>query len=160
MAGIFEKFTLRSEKETQAFAIAFGTLLKKGDIILLKGNIGGGKSFFARALIRSLQANPENVPSPTFTLVQTYDTKLGEIWHADLYRLNVAEELEELGLFEAFNNAISLVEWPEIMGSSIPSRFLQIEFFTTDLLCARNVTLSSKNRDWLKRIKELDVLKN
>ena len=150
-------FNLSSEEKTRAFAIAFGALLKKGDIILLKGNIGAGKSFFARALIQSLQTVPENVPSPTFTLVQTYNTQLGEIWHADLYRLKSAEELEELGLFEAFDDAISLVEWPEIMNQSIPSRCLEIEFSATHLLGERNIKISSKNEVWLERLRELHV---
>ena len=158
MGGTSKTFNLSSEEKTRAFAAAFGALLKKGDIILLKGNIGAGKSFFARALIQSLQTAPENVPSPTFTLVQTYDTRIGEIWHADLYRLNLAEELEELGLFEAFDDAVSLVEWPEIMEASMPSRCLKIEFSVTHLLSERIITISSKNKGWRKRLRELDVL--
>ena len=150
-------FHLSSEEKTRAFAIEFGALLKKGDVILLKGSIGAGKSFFARALIQSLQTSPENVPSPTFTLVQTYKTKLGEIWHADLYRLKSAEEIEELGLFDAFDDAIFLVEWPEIMESLMPSRCLEIEFSATHIVGERVINISSKNKGWLKRLRDLNV---
>jgi tRNA threonylcarbamoyladenosine biosynthesis protein TsaE len=81
------EFHMPSEAHMQAFAAALGKSLRCGDILLLEGHIGAGKSFFARSLIQSVQDIPEEVPSPTFTLVQTYDTQIGEIWHADLYRL-------------------------------------------------------------------------
>ena len=90
--------------------------------------------------------------------MQTYDTKLGEIWHADLYRLKLAEELEELGLFEAFDNAISLVEWPEIMEASMPSRCLEIEFSATSFVGERILKISTKNIGWRSRLSELDAL--
>jgi len=68
-----------------------------------------------------LQDVPEDVPSPTFTLVQIYDTSAGEIWHADLYRLSSPEEAEELGLRDAFETAICLIEWPDRLGSISPT---------------------------------------
>ena len=77
MARRLTSVHLKSELETQKFAFALSTLLQKEDILLLSGEIGAGKSFVARAIIQSLQAEPEDVPSPTFTLVQTYDTRLG-----------------------------------------------------------------------------------
>ena len=88
--------------------------LTAGDTILLRGDVGAGKTHFARALIQSLLAMPEDVPSPTFTLVQTYETADGtEIWHSDLYRLTHPEEVDELGLTDAFETAICLVECAE-----------------------------------------------
>ena len=75
-------------------------------------------------------AYPEDVPSPTFTLVQTYDTQAGEIWHADLYRLTSIQEIEELGLTDAFDTAICLVEWPDRLGSLIPDDALEIELIS------------------------------
>ena len=110
MARRLTSVHLKSELETQKFAFALSTLLQKEDILLLSGEIGAGKSFVARAIIQSLQAEPEDVPSPTFTLVQTYDTRLGEVWHADLYRLSSIDDVEELGLLEAFDTAICLIE--------------------------------------------------
>ena len=115
MTGYWHKISLYSETDTQHLAKRVGQLLVPGDVIFLRGEIGAGKSFFARALIQSLQDIPEDVPSPTFTLVQTYITKIGEIWHADLYRLTASSEIDELGLLEAFESAITLVEWPEIL---------------------------------------------
>ena len=88
MARRLTSVHLKSELETQKFAFALSRFLQKEDILLLSGDIGAGKSFVARAIIQSLQEEPEDVPSPTFTLVQTYDTRLGEVWHADLYRLS------------------------------------------------------------------------
>ena len=97
MAGYRHKISLYSEIDTKCLARRIGQLLVPGDVIFLRGEIGAGKSFFARALIQSLQDMPEDVPSPTFTLVQTYITKIGEIWHADLYRLNTSSGLMNLG---------------------------------------------------------------
>lgn len=95
---------------------------------MLEGPIGAGKTHFARCLIQSLMDTPEDVPSPTFTLVQTYDTTAGEIWHADLYRLTSLDEIEELGLAEAFESAICLIEWPDRLGPLSPPGALTVRF--------------------------------
>lgn len=100
---------------TAAFARALAPELGAGDTLLLDGPVGAGKSHFARALIRARLANPaEDVPSPTFTLVQTYDST-PPIWHADLYRLTDASEIDELGLTDALPDSIALIEWPDRM---------------------------------------------
>jgi tRNA threonylcarbamoyladenosine biosynthesis protein TsaE len=91
--------------------------VRAGDTILLSGEIGAGKSHLARALIAALRAAagepPEDIPSPSYTLVQTYRAGATEIWHIDLYRLGDPGEVAELGLSEALGEAICLVEWPE-----------------------------------------------
>jgi tRNA threonylcarbamoyl adenosine modification protein YjeE len=87
--------------------------------IALWGEMGAGKSTFARAFIRSFLPNMD-VPSPTFTLIQTYAISGGEIWHCDLYRLTTKNEIQELGLLEAFHQNICLVEWPERLESFLP----------------------------------------
>ncbi len=89
--------------------------------IALWGEMGTGKSTFARAFIRCFLPNID-VPSPTFTLVQTYPTPKGEIWHCDLYRLSSSLEIEDLGLLEAFYENICLIEWPERLGDFLPSQ--------------------------------------
>lgn len=120
--------TLRSEDETSDLARAIAPCLAAGDCLLLDGQIGAGKTHFARQLIQSLLVQPEDVPSPTFTLVQAYDSVAGEIWHADLYRVTGPDEIEELGLIDAFDTAICLVEWPDRLGPLAPADALSLSF--------------------------------
>ena len=116
-----------SEEETAAFAARLAARLGPGDTVLLSGEIGAGKSALARALIRARLGDPvAEVPSPTFTLVQTYRAPDVEIWHADLYRLGDADEVRELGLEAAFDTAICLVEWPDRLNGLTPPEALLI----------------------------------
>lgn len=101
--------------------------LVPGDCLLLNGPIGAGKSHFARALILARLGRREDVPSPTFTLVQTYQADV-EIWHADLYRLTHPDEVLELGLDAAFDTAISIIEWPDRLGKSCPADAIRLGF--------------------------------
>ncbi len=140
--------TLRSPEETAAVARRIGQALTAGDVLLLSGGIGAGKTHFARALIHALQDPPEDVPSPTFTLVQTYDTTAGELWHADLYRLTGPGEIEELGLPEAFDSAICIVEWPDRLGDLTPQQALSLSFETLAEEDARALTLSWTAPRW------------
>ncbi|EJF89541.1 YjeE family ATPase [Bartonella vinsonii subsp. arupensis OK-94-513] len=107
-------FFLENEEATQIFAQDLALALKPGDLVTLQGDLGTGKSTIARTIIHTL-ANDDtlDVPSPTFTLVQNYQLPQFEIIHADLYRLSMAEEIDELGLQEARKQNILLVEWPE-----------------------------------------------
>lgn len=107
-------------------AQTLGQRLTPGDVILLDGDVGVGKTHFARALIQSVLEHHEDVPSPTFTLVQSYDTPKGEVWHADLYRVTSSHEIEELGLTDAFDDAICLIEWPDRLGSLTPKNALHL----------------------------------
>lgn len=116
--------TLSSPEQTADLATRIAAALGPGDCLLLEGPIGAGKTHFARHLIQSLLLLPEDVPSPTFTLVQTYDVPTGELWHADLYRLSSLGEIEELGLTEAFDSAVCLVEWPDRLAELTPSHAL------------------------------------
>ena len=120
---------------TEAMARRIASLLDPGDTILLSGEIGSGKSTFARALIKSrLQevGRDEDVPSPTFTLVQTYEVRDAEIWHCDLYRLTDPDEILDLGLDEAFEKAICLIEWPDRLGDLAPEDALLIDLKSTE----------------------------
>lgn len=117
--------------DTARLASHLAAHLGPGDCLLLSGTLGTGKTHFARALIQKRLADQglwEDVPSPTFTLVQTYDDTLCEIWHADLYRLTDTSELVELGLDEAFDTAITLIEWPDRLGDSAPDKALRLTF--------------------------------
>lgn len=124
--------TLSSPEETAQLARRIGGRLSAGDVLLLQGGIGAGKTHFARALIQSLLETPEDVPSPTFTLVQVYDGPDCEIWHSDLYRLSDPDEAVELGLEEAFDSAICLVEWPDRLAELAPDTALMLDFTLLD----------------------------
>jgi tRNA threonylcarbamoyladenosine biosynthesis protein TsaE len=122
-----------NEEDTTAWAAQFALCLRAGDTLLLHGEIGAGKSVTARAIIRARLAQAEDVPSPTFTLVQTYQGKdQVEIWHADLYRLTHPDEAFELGLEDAFSQAICLIEWPDRLGDEVPQTALNIHLEAQD----------------------------
>lgn len=142
---------LDSEAETAALAVALAPLLSAGDTLLLSGPIGAGKTHFARALIQARLAAAglsEDVPSPTFTLVQTYCDGIAEIWHADLYRLAGGADLAELGLDWAFDEAIVLVEWPDRLGAAAPKDALAIDFADGPDEASRVLTLSATAPRW------------
>ena len=123
---------LPDEAATRRLGQALAGLLHAGDLVALGGPLGVGKSCLARALIRALPradgslATEEEVPSPTFTLVQIYERRPAPVWHFDLFRLEAPEEALELGLEEALAGAISLVEWPERLGPLLPAERLDL----------------------------------
>lgn len=117
---------LPTEADTRALGVRLAGLLRAGDSVLLHGPIGAGKSHLARALIQARLGRAEDVPSPTFTLVQVYEAEGAELWHADLYRLTHPDEVWELGLDEAFARAICLVEWPDRLGGHVPPGALHL----------------------------------
>ncbi|HEY9549912.1 MAG TPA: tRNA (adenosine(37)-N6)-threonylcarbamoyltransferase complex ATPase subunit type 1 TsaE, partial [Kiloniellaceae bacterium] len=121
--------TLPDLAATESLGRALARLLRPGDVIALSGDLGAGKTALARALIRALPgpqgAADEEVPSPTFTLAQIYERRPGPVWHFDLYRLESAAEVEELGFSEALAG-IALVEWPERLGALLPADALQV----------------------------------
>ncbi|HEU0223662.1 MAG TPA: tRNA (adenosine(37)-N6)-threonylcarbamoyltransferase complex ATPase subunit type 1 TsaE, partial [Paracoccaceae bacterium] len=117
------------EAATGRLGAAVAPHLGPGDAVLLAGPLGAGKTSLARAIIGArlaAEGRGEEVPSPSFTLVQVYETARGEIWHVDLYRLAEPDEVVELGLTEAFGAVISLVEWPERLGPHLPPRHLMV----------------------------------
>jgi tRNA threonylcarbamoyl adenosine modification protein YjeE len=117
---------------TAALAARLAPLAAAGDVVALRGTLGSGKTTFARAFIAARAGRPIEVPSPTFTLVQTYDVPGGAIWHFDLYRLERADDAVELGIDEAFATGISLIEWPERLGALLPAQRLDLQLdFTT-----------------------------
>lgn len=147
---------LQNPEETAQFAELIGATLVSGDCLLLEGPIGAGKTHFARHLIQSLQNSPEDVPSPTFTLVQTYETTAGELWHADLYRLTTLDEIEELGLADAFDTAICLVEWPDRLADLAPSTALRLTL-ESDPISETKRTLSCAWSDpkWSSKLEQI-----
>src|SRR5258706_11587475 len=120
---------LANEQATRRLAADVASILKAGDLVTLSGDLGAGKTAFARALIRHLAEDAAmEVPSPTFTLVQTYALPRFTVVHADLYRVAHAGELAELGVDEACENAVVLLEWPDRAADALPADRLDIAF--------------------------------
>jgi tRNA threonylcarbamoyladenosine biosynthesis protein TsaE len=144
---------LPDEQATAALAARVAALARPGDVIALKGELGAGKTTFARAFIRA-RGGGEAVPSPTFTLVQVYEVGDIAIWHVDAYRLRDPDEAWELGLEDAFRDGISLIEWPERLGNLLPDGRLQITLSDAGPPNVRRVTLDP-GADWAERFSRI-----
>lgn len=141
------KYTVKTKEDTKKLAENIAKTCKKGDVILLNGDLGVGKTFFSSCFINYFaekEKQPyENVISPTFNLVKIYKTGNFDIYHFDLYRLKNSEELYELDLQSAFEN-VSLVEWPELMLPFLPDNYLEINITLKDncrIFDIRKITL-------------------
>ena len=145
---------LPDEAATAALATRLARLVRRGDVIALKGELGTGKTSFARAFIRSRARNDESVPSPTFTLVQVYELPDLSIWHVDGYRLRQPDDAWELGLEDAFHDGVSLIEWPERLGPLVPNRRLEITFEHGAAPEARRAIIDP-GPDWAARLNAL-----
>ncbi len=148
---------LPSPDATAALAIALARIVRLGDVIALDGELGVGKTTFARAIIHALGGAGEEVPSPTFTLLQAYELPTITVCHFDLYRLDGPEGLAELGLEDAFADAVSLIEWPDRLGSLLPDDHLHITLFfdgNTDQM--RHAQLVGHGR-WAARVDAIAV---
>lgn len=104
---------LPDEAATRALGRRLAGALRAGDVVFLEGDLGAGKSTLARACLQALAGAPITVPSPTFTLVQTYDFDALAVWHVDLYRLAPGTAVDDLALDEALETAALLIEWPD-----------------------------------------------
>lgn len=120
-----KEFILPTEKDTISLSQRIAHIAKKGDVFALHGTLGMGKSVFARAFVQEL-CGVQDVPSPTFTLLQTYEAEDFDIYHFDLYRLKDPDEVFELGIEDAIYNGISLIEWPEKMGGYLPKDVFKV----------------------------------
>ncbi len=142
---------VESESECQKLARDFAPCLDAGHVLLVSGPLGAGKSVFCRELIQSRQrldgVRVEDVPSPTFTLVQAYETPTCSLLHADLYRVERVSELEELGLDDAIESSICLVEWPEIIANRHARTSLFVDFEITGEF-ERDMTLRWYHSSW------------
>ena len=126
-------------RATGNLATALAPLLQPGDVLTLEGRIGVGKTTFVRALLGALGCI-EEVPSPTFNLLHTYELDTLTIWHFDLFRIERLPDVYELGIEEAFENGVSLIEWPKVMANLLPTERLEMEFFH-EKEHSRNVSL-------------------
>jgi tRNA threonylcarbamoyladenosine biosynthesis protein TsaE len=133
---------LKDLPATHALAARLAGLLRPGDAVLLEGPLGAGKSELARAVLRAAAGDPRlEVPSPTFTLVQTYDLPAGPAHHFDLYRLDGPAGLEELGWEEALDGIV-LVEWPDRLGALAPAGALRIALEPAEAEDARRARMT------------------
>jgi len=147
-------FALADPDATARLAAALAPLLRAGDVVALRGELGTGKTTFARALIRALTGSGEEVPSPTFTLVQTYAAATFDIWHFDLYRLEKPEDAIELGIEDAMADGVTLIEWPEKLGPWLPADRLEVRLSYTDGEAGRGAVLCGGG-DWPERLRGL-----
>jgi tRNA threonylcarbamoyladenosine biosynthesis protein TsaE len=149
---------LASESGTRSLAARLAALVRPGDVLCLFGDLGAGKTSFARAFIRALTAADQEVPSPTFTLVQIYETGDSAdsltIWHADLYRLSSPDEAAELGIEEAFAEAVVLIEWPERALEILPAKRLELHLEFCDKISERSIALLG-DAHWRDRLGDL-----
>jgi tRNA threonylcarbamoyladenosine biosynthesis protein TsaE len=122
-----EDLGLSGEAETSRLGVAIAERLRPGDAVCLTGPLGAGKSTLARALVRALTTPDEDVPSPTFTLVQFYEGERLKIAHFDLYRLSDPDEAYEIGLDEALEDGAAIIEWPERLEGRLPPDRLDVE---------------------------------
>ena len=137
---------LLDEAATAGLGVRLSGLLGGGDTVLISGPMGAGKSALSRALIREWVGEPAlEVPSPSYTLVNVYQASAGEIWHADLYRVSDSGDIVELGLEDAMDHALVLIEWPDRL-ENLPDRHLAIELAYEGV--GRRVSLSVSGRDW------------
>lgn len=151
--------TLDGEAATEALGRKLATAVRRGDVIALSGPLGCGKSTLARAVVRALTGDETVVPSPTFTLLESYGpvAALGcPIHHIDLYRIGGRDELLELGIEDAMAEGVTLIEWPEKLGDLAPAHRLDIELGHGEGECGRRATLRG-DRQWRARIGGLSL---
>ncbi len=155
-----ETFSVTLLLSDMAATLALGRVLsgelQRGDFVGLIGPLGAGKTTLARGLIQALQHShePEQVISPTFTLVQSYDTAALTITHFDLYRIEQPRDIVELGLDDALDLGPVLVEWPDRLGNQIPQDRLDVDLMITDL--SRHARLTGHG-EWAARLRALDA---
>ena len=150
------RLILDGEEATAELAAEIASLAEDGDVIALSGELGTGKTTFARAFLREWGVQ-EEIPSPTFTLVQTYELEAGTVWHFDLYRLENPDDALELDIEDAFTEGISLIEWPERLGAYLPWERLDLRFAIGEREDVRRVEIEGTD-EWADRLKELEGL--
>ena len=145
---------LDDEAATERLAVAIAGVARAGDVIALSGELGAGKTVFARAFIHASGGAGEEVPSPTFTLVQRYELARCPVNHFDLFRVEAPGEVVELGLEDALGDGITLIEWPERMGGYLPADRLDVQLCFAVGRNSRRAQLLGHG-DWVGRLRGL-----
>ena len=154
----FIRLALPDLRATQRFGGLLAGLLQAGDVIALSGALGAGKSVLARAIIQAVDVAEDDVPSPTFTLVQQYAMADGTpLWHLDLYRIETPEEAMVLGLDDAFVDAVCLIEWPDRLKMFLPKTNLTIHLYADNGGDDSGVRFADVTAppDWADRINDM-----
>lgn len=147
----------RGESDTMNMAAALASVCRVGDCVMLSGEVGAGKTTFARGFILALSPHEAEIVSPTFTLVQSYPVSGGtQLWHFDFYRLKREEELLETGIEDALADGITLIEWPDMARSMLPASALDISIGQGAAPDERQLLFRSAGDGWAGR---LDILK-
>ena len=146
------EFVLSDLAATERLARRVAAVARVGDLIALKGDLGSGKTTFARFFLRAVSGREnEEVPSPTFNLLLVYSYPNLTVWHFDLYRLRAPEEAYELGVDDALAEGVALVEWPERLGTYLPAARLDLRLAESTTPDARHVTLAASG-PWRDRL--------
>ena len=140
---------LPDDTATRKAGAALAPFLRTGDVIALYGGLGAGKTTLSRGLISALMGTPTEVPSPTYTLLQTYNAPNFPLYHFDLYRLKTPDELIELG-WDDTQNGVALIEWPERAGDALPVWRLDIRLESSE--DGRKLRLEAHGEDWQTRL--------
>lgn len=142
---------LPDSEATERLGKLLGSLAKNGDVICFTGDLGAGKTLMSRGIAVGMGADAENVNSPTFTIMNVYDGSELEIRHFDLYRLNRAEELDDIGFDEyCGGSGVTLVEWAELFEEKLPEEYLQVTLLHHE--GGRKVILTPKGKRYEKMI--------
>jgi tRNA threonylcarbamoyladenosine biosynthesis protein TsaE len=157
MAFVKISLTAPDAKTTQAIAAALARMCHATDCILLHGDLGAGKTTFARGFIQSLRPRERAILSPTFSLVQTYvDARAPTIWHFDLYRLQTEDEVVELGLEEALRSGIILIEWPELSRGVLHGNVLDVVITMVGDEGARRIDFAGAYTAWHSKLEAME----
>ncbi len=154
MSEYRKQIICQTEQDTRRLAERIASVARKGDIFALYGTLGAGKSTFSRYFIQFL-TKVEDVPSPTFTLVQMYEAADFEIYHYDMYRLKQPDEAYELGIEETFYSGVNLIEWPEKITELLPKNIWHIEISIINN--QRVFSISVLDEEKQQRLKDLTV---
>lgn len=141
---------LPDAEATMQFAQHCAKHARKGDSLWLQGELGAGKSTFARAFIQALCPDELDIPSPTFTLVQQYDAPEFEIHHFDLYRLSDISEAQELGFPEVLDSAVTLIEWPDRIAEYARGRDINLFFTYRETGRSLRLSVPASHSAWLE----------
>ncbi len=146
--------TTRGGHETESVGVALGALLRQGDLVVLGGDLGAGKTTFVKGVARALGVR-DPVTSPTFTIVQEYDGPV-PVAHVDIYRLRRVQELHDLGLEEMLDDRVVLVEWGDVVAPLLPRERIDVQLRMGDEADTRTIEISAQGPGWAARRRALD----